>query len=70
MTIDEIQTVVKKLEEDSKALKYEIYKLAWFMRGSLSFEEAYNLDQTDREILTKIIKENMELTNSTKLPFF
>jgi hypothetical protein len=70
MTMEEIHREVKKLDDESKALKKELYKLAWFMRGSLSFEEAYSLDVADREILGDIIKENLETTKESQLPFF
>lgn len=70
MTMDEIHVEVKKLDDESKALKKELYKLAWFMRGSLGFEEAYNLDVADREILSEIIKDNLETTKASQLPFF
>lgn len=70
MTMEEIHREVKKLDDESKALKKELYKLAWFMRGALSFEEAYSLDVADREILGDIIKENLETTKESQLPFF
>jgi hypothetical protein len=40
------------------------------MRGGLSFTEAYELDIGDREILGKIIEENLDTTKKTQLPFF
>jgi hypothetical protein len=40
------------------------------MRGSLSVEEAYQLDFESREIINKLIEENLETTNKTGLPFF
>jgi hypothetical protein len=70
MTSDEIEQEVKKLENESKALKKELYKLAWFMRGSLSVEQAFMLDLQDIEIIHEIIKENIETTKETNLPFF
>ena len=70
MTIPEIDQVVKEMEEESKALIKDLYKLAWFMRGSLSFEEAYQLGYSDRQIISEIIKENLEITKETKLAFF
>ncbi len=70
LTIPEIDQVVKEMEEESKALIKDLYKLAWFMRGSLSFEEAYQLGYSDRQIISEIIKENLETTKETKLPFF
>jgi hypothetical protein len=70
MTMEEIHREVKKLEDESKALKKELYKLAWFMRGALTFEQAYLLDVADREILGEIVQENLETTKESQLPFF
>lgn len=70
LTIAEIDQVVKEMEEESKALIKDLYKMAWYMRGALSIEEAFQLDFNDRMIISDIIKENLETTKETKLPFF
>lgn len=68
--MDEIQAEVNNMEKESKALKKELYKMAWFMRGSLSFQEVFQLDLNDREAIAEIIKENLETTKSSGLSFF
>ncbi len=68
--MDQIQAEVNNMEKESKALKKELYKMAWFMRGSLSFEEVFQLDLNDREAIAEIIKENLETTKSSGLSFF
>jgi hypothetical protein len=68
--MEEIHKEVKKLEDESKALKKELYKLAWFMRGALTFEQAYLLDVADRGIISEIVQENLETTKESQLPFF
>ena len=40
------------------------------MRGGVSYSEAHWLSPTEREIISEIIKENLETTKDTKLPFF
>jgi hypothetical protein len=70
MTLPQIEAEVKKLDSESKAMKRELYKMAWFMRGSLTIEQAFSMDLSDREIIAEIIKENLETTKETKLPFF
>lgn len=40
------------------------------MRGSISYADAMELSFTDRELINKIIKDNIETTEKTKLPFF
>ena len=40
------------------------------MRGSLSFSEAFDLSLEDIEIISEIIKDNLETTKKTQMPFF
>lgn len=70
LNIEEIQALVKQYEKESKAMRTELYRLAWYMRGALSIEQAFMLDMQDREIIMEIIKENMETTKESGLPFF
>lgn len=58
------------MEDESKALKTELYRLCWFMRGSISIEQAHMLDFQDREIIGEIIKGNLETTKESGLNFF
>ena len=70
LTIEEIHAEINQLDKESKALKTDLYKLAWFMRGSLTIEQAFQLDQEAREIIAELIEENLEVTKKTQLPFF
>lgn len=70
MTSEEINQEVAKLDKESKALREELYKLAWFMRGSISIEQAFMMDFQDREIVSELIKSNLETTKESGLPFF
>ena len=40
------------------------------MRGSLTVEEAFMMDWESRVIIGEIIKDNLEVTKDTGLPFF
>ena len=66
----EILEEVKVLEEESKQLKFELTKMCWHMRGGLSYEEAYFLGYEEREVIAKVIEENLEITKKTQLPYF
>jgi hypothetical protein len=70
LDLPEIEQIVKEMDEDSKALRKELFKMAWYMRGSLSIEEAFMLDIESRMAIAEIIQENLETTKETKLPFF
>jgi hypothetical protein len=67
---DGIDRVVKEYEKDTKAIREELFRLCWFMRGGLSFTEAFLLSPEDREIVAKIIESNLTATKETQMPFF
>jgi len=67
---EQIEKEVEKLDRESKAYKKELFKIGWFMRGSLTMEQIYQLDIIDREIIAEIITENLETTQKSGLPFF
>jgi hypothetical protein len=70
LSLEEIDQVAKDLEAESKAIRKQLYKMAWYMRGSLSIEQAFMLDYNDRMIISDIIEENLETTKETRMPFF
>jgi hypothetical protein len=70
MSTPEIVEFIESLEKDIKAFKKQLFKLAWYMRGSLNMEQVYQLDITDRNIIFDIIEENLETTKDSGLPFF
>lgn len=40
------------------------------MRGGLGYDEAYALGYEEREIISKVVEENLETTKKTQMPFF
>ena len=66
----EIEKLVDEYDRDIKQIKQESLKLAWYMRGGLSYTEAMHLSIDERKIINEIIKENLETTKKTKMPFF
>ena len=58
------------MEGQVKAIKANAFKLAWFMRGGISYTDVLNLSTDERESISKLIEENLETTKKTNLPFF
>lgn len=56
------------MDNESKQLADEIARLCWYMRGSISWTEAHQLSYTERQIINKVIKDNIETVKKTKLP--
>lgn len=44
--------------------------MSWYMRGGISYTDVLNLSIPEREIINKLIEENLETTKQTKMPFF
>jgi hypothetical protein len=40
------------------------------MRGGLTYTEAMNLSHREREMIGRLVKENLETTKKSGLPFF
>jgi len=70
LSVDKILEESKKLESYQKELKAELFKICWYMRGSITLNEAYNLCNEDKSLIGDIIKENLETTKKSGMPFF
>ena len=57
------------MENEGKSIKHELFKICWYMRG-MSYQEALHLTPDEREIVSEIIKDNLETTKKSGLPFF
>jgi hypothetical protein len=58
------------MEKESREIKQEALKMVWYMRGGLSYEAAVNLSADERTVVSQIIKDNLETTKKSGLPFF
>jgi hypothetical protein len=65
-----ILDLITSMEKDTKAIKDNILRICWYMRGSISYDDGMMLSNQDIVIINKIIKDNIETTEKTKLPFF
>lgn len=68
MSESDIISYVRGLDGDVKQLKDEVYRIAWYMRGGVQAEDLFwKYSVEDRDIISKIIKDNIETTNKTGL---
>ena len=58
------------MEQEAKALREESFKLSWHMRGGITYDEVCHLSNDERIKISEIVKENMETTKKTGLPYF
>lgn len=58
------------MENEGKTVKQELFKICWFMRGGVTYQEALHMSNEERGIISDIIKDNLETTKKTGQPFF
>lgn len=58
------------MDQEARSIKQEALKMVWYMRGGLSYEAALNLSYEERNAVSEIIKDNLETTKKSGLPFF
>ena len=67
---DEIAQLVESYEKDVKSIKSESLKMTWYMRGGVTYHEVMTMGNQERALMNDLLKENLETTKKTKLPFF
>jgi len=58
------------MEEDCERIRDEALKYCWYMRGGLTYNEAMALSPQERKLISNMIKDNLDTTKKTGLPFF
>lgn len=62
--------LVAEYESDVRKIKQNILKMCWYMRGGVTYSELMDMCVQERNIITKIIEENLETTKKSGMAFF
>ena len=62
--------MVEKMDREATDIRNETLKMCWYMRGGLTYTEAMNLSPSERKAIGSLIKENLDTTKKSGLPFF
>lgn len=65
----EIVDLLAEMEKDSRAIHEQITEICFFMKGSLSYHQAWNLSLKEIKIVQKQIKAYFEMVKKTGLAF-
>jgi hypothetical protein len=58
------------MEKEAESIRQESLKMSWYMRGGISYDQVLALSNRERAMISDIIKDNLETTKKSKLPFF
>ena len=62
--------MIDQMEDETLAIRREAIQMAWYMRGGITYDQALQLSVSERTLVSELIKENLETTKKTGLPFF
>jgi hypothetical protein len=62
--------MIEAMDKECQLIRNEAVKLSWYMRGGLTYDQAMALSANDRTVIGELIKENLETTKKSGLPFF
>ena len=62
--------MIDRMDKEADSIRQQSIKMAWYMRGGLTYDQAMALSNDERKLISEIIKDNLETTKKSKLPFF
>lgn len=65
----EVESLADNFEREVKQIKDNCYRMSWYLRGGSSVNDLlYDTDIEDHEIISKLIKDNIENTKNARMP--
>jgi hypothetical protein len=70
MDAQSIAGYVNELDQEANSIRSNNLRLAWHMRGGITYDQVMQLSPSERGMISDIVKENIETTKKTNLPWF
>jgi hypothetical protein len=70
LSADQINDLILEYSSNTRALKEDLLRICWFMRGGIGYDECHMLTHDEKLIVSKIIEKNLETTKESGMPFF
>jgi len=70
LNADAIMALVQSYERQSRAIRDEILRFCWYMRGGITYNDAMLFGKEERKIISEIVKDNLETSKKSGMPFF
>ena len=70
MNPDQVQKLIEDMDAEVTEIKKSSLSFAWYMRGGVSYEDALNMSTVERNAMSELINNNLEVTKKSQLPFF
>ena len=70
LSTEEISNLVEEMDTEANNIRQQSLKMSWYMRGGATYEDVLQMSFQERQMINQLIKENLETTKNSKLPFF
>ena len=67
---EQISAMVEQMDKEANEIRQEALRMAWHMRGGITYDQALQLSVSERGLISELIKEHLETTKKSGLPFF
>lgn len=64
-----VKKLIENYEKMVSDIKSNALTLAWYMRGSVTYEDVLNMSSHERKLINQLVEKNLETTKKTKIPF-
>jgi len=65
-----ISKLIEGMEKECKAIKKNALRIAWYLRGGITYTDILNMSPDELKNANEIIEENLETTKKSNIPFF
>jgi hypothetical protein len=62
--------MVDQMDQEADSIRQQSLKMSWYMRGGATYDDIMQMSFRERTLISDLIKENLETTKTSKLPFF
>ena len=67
---DQIAEMLDQMDKEASNIRQEALRMSWYMRGGLTYDQAMALSLLERNLINDLIKEHLDTTKKSGLPFF
>jgi hypothetical protein len=62
--------MIDHMDKEADSIRQQSIKMAWYMRGGATYNDIMQMSFQERSLVSELIKDNLETTKTSKLPFF
>ena len=62
--------LIDRMDQEADNLRRQGLRMSWYMRGGATYDDIMNMSHSERTMIGELIKDNLETTKTSRLPFF